>query len=91
MISAADIVGYIACITMVLGYLPQTVRTIRTRSTDDIALGTFLLMGIGALFFAIQGLMLSNWPLLITNAITFILSSIIFGIKIYNDYFKKKK
>jgi MtN3 and saliva related transmembrane protein len=91
MISAADIVGYIACITMVLGYLPQTVRTIRTRSTDDIALGTFLLMGIGALFFAIQGFMLSNWPLLITNAITFILSSIIFGIKIYNDYFKKKK
>ncbi|MBP5314956.1 MAG: PQ-loop repeat-containing protein, partial [Muribaculaceae bacterium] len=50
-----DIIGYIASITMVLGYLPQTIRTIRTRSTDDIALGTFILMAIGGLFFAIQG------------------------------------
>ena len=41
----SDIIGSIAAIAMVFGYLPQTVRTVRTRSTDDIATGTFLMMG----------------------------------------------
>lgn len=87
----SNIIGYAASICMVLGYLPQTVRTIRTRSTGDIALGTFLLMALGGVFFAIQGLMLHNIPLLLTNICTTSMSSIIFGIKIYNDYFKKTK
>jgi len=88
---ASDIIGLIASVCMVLGYLPQTIQTIRTRSTDDIALGTFLLMAVGGLFFAIQGGMTGNIPLLITNLFTTSMSSIIFGIKMYNDYFKKKK
>ncbi|MDD2961626.1 MAG: PQ-loop domain-containing transporter [Muribaculaceae bacterium] len=86
-----EIIGYIACVSMVLGYLPQAVRTIRTRSTDDIAMSTFLLMAIGGLFFAIQGILVDNMPLLITNIFTTTSSAIIFGIKVYNDYFKNKK
>ena len=85
---AADIIGYIASICMVFGYLPQTIHTIRTRKTDDIAVGTFLLMGIGGFFFGLQGFMLGNIPLLLTNIVTFTLSAIIFGIKMYNDHFK---
>lgn len=76
---------------MVLGYLPQTVKTIRTCSTDDIALGTFLLMGIGGLLFAVQGALIDNMPLLLTNVLTTSMSAIIFCIKMYNDYFKKRR
>lgn len=85
------IVGYSASICMVLGYLPQTVKTIRTHSTDDIALGTFLLMGIGGLLFAVQGALIDNMPLLLTNVLTTSMSAIIFCIKMYNDYFKKRR
>ena len=87
---AATIVGYIASVSMVLGYLPQTIQTIKTRSTDDIALGTFLLMAVGGVFFMIQGLLLQNWPLFLCNLCTTTMSTIIFGIKMHNDYFKKK-
>lgn len=86
----SNIVGTAASICMVLGYLPQTVRTIRTRSTDDIATCTFLLMGTGGLLFAIQGALTGNVPLLCTNLLTTTMSAIIFGIKIHNDYFKKR-
>ncbi len=86
-----DIVGYAASICMVLGYMPQAIYTIRTHDTDGIALPTFLMMGVGGLFFAIQGLLLENWPLLITNVITTTASAIVFGIKMYNDYWKKDK
>lgn len=85
-----SIVGTAAAVCMILGYLPQAITTIRTRDTDGIAMPTFLMMGLGSLFFIIQGIMLSNWPLAITNIITFICAAIIFGIKIYNDYFRKK-
>ena len=86
-----EICGWIASITMILGYLPQAIHTIRTRETDGIALPTFLMMGLGGIFFAIQGLMLKNWPLFITNVITTVSSAIVFGIKMYNDYFKKDR
>ena len=88
--TAFDVCGILASIGMLLGYLPQAITTIRTRNTDGIALPTFLMMGLGGIFFAIQGLMLKNWPLFITNVITTVSSAIVFGIKMYNDYFKKK-
>lgn len=87
--TAAEIVGYLAAICMVMGYMPQAIHTIRTRDTDGIAMPTFLLMGLGSVFFVWQGLLLSNWPLVITNLITGASSAIVFGIKIYNDHFKK--
>ena len=85
------IIGYSAAVFMIFGYLPQTIHTIRTRSTDDIAIGTFLLLGIGSICFMIQGYMLDNYPLAITNTLTTVMSAIIFVIKIKNDRLKKKK
>ena len=41
-----EICGWLASVTMILGYLPQAIYTIRTRDTDGIALPTFLMMGI---------------------------------------------
>ena len=88
-----EICGMIASICMISGYLPQAIRTIRTRKTDDIALPTFLMMGVGAIFFMLQGILHKPdiiWSLFITNLITATCSCIVFGIKIYNDYFKKR-
>ena len=91
-ISFYEICGLIASVCMILGYLPQAFRTIRTRKTDDIALPTFLMMGIGAIFFMIQGLIHQPeiiWSLFLTNLVTATCSCIVFGIKMYNDYFRK--
>lgn len=86
----ANIIGSIATICLLCGYIPQTIRTIKTRSTDDIAVGTFLLMGIASVLFCINGFMTENYPLAIANGCTGIMSAIIFGIKIHNDFFRSK-
>ena len=52
------IVGYTASLCMILGYLPQAIVTIRTRDTDGIAMPTFLALGLGSIFFVVQGLSL---------------------------------
>jgi MtN3 and saliva related transmembrane protein len=88
-----EVFGVIASITMILGYLPQAIETIRTRNTDGIALPTFLMMGVGGICFMIQGLIHKPdilWALFLTNLVTSSCSMIVFCIKIYNDYFKKK-
>ncbi len=51
---------------------------------------TFCMLGLGSILFVLQGFALNNWPLVITNVITTICSVIIFGIKVHNDYFKRK-
>ncbi len=88
-----QICGWAASIGMILGYLPQAIETIRTRNTDGIALPTFLMMGIGGIAFMLQGLLHKPdilWALFITNLVTTTCSLIVFSIKIYNDYIKKK-
>ena len=84
------IVGYAACVCMIFGYLPQAIYTIRTNDTEGIAVPTFLLMGFGSLFFVIQGILLGNWPLLITNVVTGLCSAIIFTMKMRNDWRKRR-
>ncbi len=88
-----EVLGWIASITMILGYLPQAVETIRTRNTDGIALPTFLMMAVGGLCFMLQGILHKPdilWALFLTNLVTTTCSVIVFGIKVYNDYFKGK-
>ncbi|MDO4335994.1 MAG: SemiSWEET family transporter [Bacteroidales bacterium] len=85
-----NIVGYAAAICMIFGYLPQAIRTIRTRDTDGIALPTFLMLGLGSVLFVVQGALLGNIPLVITNSITTICSVIVFGIKVHNDRKKRR-
>lgn len=88
--SPSDIIGYMASICMICGYLPQAVATIRTRDTDGIALPTFLAMGAGSIFFVAQGIMIGNMPLILANVITAVCSAIIFAIKIRNDHRPRK-
>ena len=89
-----EICGWLASITMILGYLPQAIHTIRTRETDSIALPTFLMMGVGGMCFMLQGLLHKPdilWALFLTNLVTTTCSLIVFAIKVYNDYLKPKR
>ena len=89
-----EICGIVASVGMILGYLPQAIETIRTRNTEGIALPTFLMMAIGGFAFMLQGLLHKPdviWSLFLTNLVTSSCSCIVFGIKIYNDYFRKIK
>jgi MtN3 and saliva related transmembrane protein len=51
-------------------------------------------MAVGAFCFMLQGLLHKPemlWALFLTNLVTSVCSAIVFVIKVYNDYFKKKK
>ena len=87
------ICGYVASLGLILGFLPQAITTIRTRNTEGISVPAFLLMGIGAFAFVLQGLVHQPnviWSMVITNAVTCTCSIIVFAIKIHNDSISSK-
>ncbi len=76
------IFGLIAATFTTISFLPQAIKTIRTRKTKDLSLGTYSTLTIGIFLWMIYGIFLLNWPIIIANSISFIFSAMILFIKI---------
>ena len=79
-----ELIGYLAATLTTSSFLPQAVKTIKTKDTEALSLGMYSLFAAGVFFWLIYGIYLSNKAIIIANAITFILAAIILGCKIYN-------
>jgi MtN3 and saliva related transmembrane protein len=77
-----SLVGTVAAISSALAYLPQTIRTWRTRSTTDISLLMFSMMVVSTALWLIYGIALDNWPIIGANGTTLVLSAIILYFKL---------
>jgi len=77
-----DIIWYIAAILTTIAFLPQVYKIWKTKSTKDISLVMFILFSIWILLWLIYWLLLSSYPIIIANIITFILSVIILYFKL---------
>jgi MtN3 and saliva related transmembrane protein len=64
-----EFIGYIAGIGSLIGYLPQTIKTLRTRRTDDLSLATFLVIGSSAILWTIYGIGTHKLAICIPNAV----------------------
>jgi MtN3 and saliva related transmembrane protein len=84
-----DIVGYIAACCTTLSFLPQAIKSIRTRDTRNISLLMYIFFVFGTACWFAYGISVPSWPVIIANAVTFVLASIILVLKICN--LKKEK
>ena len=78
-----DIFGYFAAILTTAAFLPQLLKTIKTKKADDVSLTTLIMFIIGVLSWIIYGYTISSKPILIANLITLILNLMILISKIY--------
>lgn len=74
--------GYVAATLTTLAFLPQAIKTIRTRDTHSISLGMYVVFNIGIVFWFAYGIALGSWPMIVANAITFVLSATILALKL---------
>jgi MtN3 and saliva related transmembrane protein len=77
-----EIIGYAAGLLTLVGYLPQTIKTIRTRETRDLSLLTFLIIGTSALLWTTYGLSNGKPAIWLTNGVVTTCSAIITFIKL---------
>ena len=71
------IFGYIAALCTAVSFLPQAVKTIKTKDTNGLSLLTYLFLFFGSLSWFIYGIVLSDVPLMGTNFLTTIFTGII--------------
>jgi len=77
-----SIVGLAAATLTTLAFLPQVIKTWRTHQTRDISLIMFLAFCAGIGFWLIYGFMRDDTILIVANAITLSLASIILVLKL---------
>jgi MtN3 and saliva related transmembrane protein len=74
--------GLAAGFLTTLAFLPQVIRTWRTRSTEDISLVTFATFSVGVFLWLLYGLAQGDIAITIANAITLMLALIILVLKL---------
>jgi len=80
--SGVTLLGFAAACCTTIAFVPQVVRTWRTRSTRDISLAMFVVMTTGVLLWLIYGLLVHDRPLVVANGVTFVLSMTILVMKL---------
>ena len=81
--------GYFAAVLTTAAFLPQLIKTLKTKKAEDVSLITLIMFLCGVSSWIIYGYKISSLPILIANIITFILNLFILISKIY--YSKKIK
>lgn len=74
--------GYLAAAMTTLAFVPQAVKTIRTKDTRGISLGMYVVFTIGIGFWLVYGIALGSMPMILSNIVTFLLSATILAMKL---------
>lgn len=67
-------VGLTAGILTTISFLPQAIKTWKTKSTKDISLAMFLCFCLGVMLWVLYGFYTKNLPVFLANFATFILA-----------------
>lgn len=79
---ASTLIGLAAGSLTTVAFVPQVLKTWRSKSADDISLGMFLLFSAGLLLWLIYGVLIDALPVILANAITLVLSLTVLILKL---------
>ncbi|MCE3232711.1 MAG: glutathione synthetase [Rickettsiaceae bacterium] len=77
-----NIIGSIAAVLTTFSFLPQVIKIIKTSNTENISLLMYILAVIGQILWLAYGIIIGSFPIIISNTLTLIFSSIILYVKI---------
>lgn len=78
----SDVLGYVAGILVTVSFLPQTMKSWKTKQTRDISLGRYSLYTLGLVLWTIYGIVIMNLPLIVMSALDTLLAGSILFMKL---------
>jgi len=78
----ANLIGYLAAMLTTGAFVPQAVKTIRSRDTRAISFWMYVVLTIGVAMWFVYGLTLGSWPIILANTVTFALAVTILAMKV---------
>jgi MtN3 and saliva related transmembrane protein len=73
--------GYVAATLTTVAFLPQAIKTVRTKDTRAISLRMYVVFTAGVAMWLVYGIVLHSWPMILANIVTLGLSGTILAMK----------
>ncbi len=77
-----DWIGYSAAALTSLSFVPQALKTIRSRDTRGISLAMYVVFTLGVGCWLGYGIALGSWPMIVANIVTLGLAATILALKL---------
>ena len=77
-----DWIGSAAAICTTLAFVPQAYQSYKTRDLSGISLPMYSVFTLGVALWLVYGLLQHDWPIIVANAITLVLTVMILILKI---------
>jgi MtN3 and saliva related transmembrane protein len=66
--------GILAGVLTTVSFLPQVMKTWKSRSAKDLSLGMFLIFSLGIALWLVYGILINDLPVILANMVTLVLS-----------------
>ena len=76
------VIGLIAATCTTFAYVPQAIKTIKTKDTKSLSLIMYVIITVGIVLWLSYGILLRNLPIVFANTVTLIFAGIILILKI---------
>ena len=77
-----NLIGTAAACLTTFSFIPQAIKTFRTKDVSGISLGMYGIFAAGVALWLIYGILLGAWPIIIANAVTLSLALAILWMKL---------
>lgn len=77
-----NIFGYAAAILTTAAFLPQVIKTLKEKKTEDISLGMYIIFTLGISMWLIYGILKNEPPIILANLVTLVFALMILILKI---------
>ena len=85
----SEIVGIIAGTLSCTTFLPQVIKTWKSKSTKDVSLTKFVIASVGTALWLVYGILIHSFSIIATNIVVLVFSLTMLGL-IYRNREKKK-
>jgi len=79
-----EIIGFAAAIITTASFIPQAVKTLKTKNTAGISLIMYIFFTFGVSLWIIYGISVKDYPIILANGVSIFLSATILYTKIQN-------
>jgi MtN3 and saliva related transmembrane protein len=83
--NTTTIVGFFAGFLTTVSFLPQVLKTWKSRSTSDLSMGMLSIFSLGVMCWLVYGFLLQESPMIFWNSVTLILVLVILILKLKFD------
>lgn len=84
-LSGVDILGYLAGLITAFTFLPQVIKTWKTKSAKDVSLAMFVIAFSNQILWLAFGILRDDPVIIITNAVMLVMTCVMISLKLkYN-------